>query len=180
MYITWLLEEVIKVCDRWLLWKLKLGYWKFLTVSPILGMYFLPIVPTLGTIFNGTDLREPCFWDHLDGMPWLNPVKVSLQTLRFWWLGVKIYSFFSQLRQASYTPSLAYCTCHLPTWSGLAFFLLSLPSMYRDQFTNQQCHNKKLNETWKVGWDLLMPNLIFHAKEIFLLYSREWVSKESS
>lgn len=39
-------------------------------------------------------------------------------------------------RQAWLVSSLAYITCHLPTWSALSFFHLSLPSLFSGGFPN--------------------------------------------
>ena len=63
----------------------------------------------------------------------LNPVKASIDTLRFQWVGAEMYP-----RQAWLVSSLAYIICHLSKWGALSFFHLSLPSMYSGWFPNKQ------------------------------------------
>lgn len=37
-----------------------LDNWKLLTAAPVLGMYVVPTVHTVGGVFKGTGLREQC------------------------------------------------------------------------------------------------------------------------
>lgn len=58
--------------------ELDLGNGRFFTHSSVLGTYTLPIVPTVGAIFNDIALREQCVVKTIWMVYWLNPVNLHI------------------------------------------------------------------------------------------------------
>lgn len=62
------------------------GNRKLLTLLS-LGLYILPTIPTMGALFKNTALREQCVLETTwlgSYCIWLNHIKTSVYTLRFW------------------------------------------------------------------------------------------------
>lgn len=64
----------------------------FSPASPMLGMYPLLMVPTVGVIFKDAVFeRTMCCWHYLDGICAWTPLRPLYKLLIFWWMGVVIY-----------------------------------------------------------------------------------------
>lgn len=107
--------------------QLYLGNQRCLNFSPILGMYNLPTITTVGVVFKDTDLRDKCIVRTSGLIMKLKPVRpyilVNFKIL------VGDGRVLNRLRQAlykTYKTSLAYLTCPLSIWSALSLSLVSL------------------------------------------------------
>ena len=113
----------LRGCDLWLSCELTQATGSS-SLSPLsLECTLFPLFPQWRPFQGHSVERESSCWDHLDGIcDWTQ--LVSVWALRFYWVGLGIYSSCGHPEQASYVSSLAYETSRWPLWSGLPLLAL--------------------------------------------------------
>lgn len=99
----------------------------------------LPPIPMLGAVPRTWPWEKKVLLTASGLTMWLNPVKALDKLLRFWWVRRSICPVVTQDEPCKWAPLLLPPATPSLGWSA-SFFSLSLPSVYRRQFVNQQTH----------------------------------------
>jgi len=103
--------------------------------SPPLGSWnvHFTLCSQMGAIFKGAAWRQQCgIQTTIVGYPWLNPIKTTIETLRFWRADAGIYWTCGHPIKPHKCPGfITSATCHLESLPPP-----SLPSGYHGQFSD--------------------------------------------
>lgn len=111
----------LRGCDHRLAQKLYLGNWRLLTSPspPILGMYILLTIPTLGAISRMQPWETNVLLRPSELCTWLNHLKASIQPLKVLEGRCRDLFILWLPKTTLYSNSLAYLNVHLRIWRGL-------------------------------------------------------------
>ena len=110
------MEKTWPPIDPWP--ELDQGNGRLLTLTPVLGMYALSTIPTVGTVFKDASWTEQCGVANDRTEYVTETVKASIQTFEILAAGAKMYCFsVPKTGLTSKFPS--YSTHCLPIWSAL-------------------------------------------------------------